>query len=137
MAFTLALIIKKQGDIVKFKHLTQYLLALLFVLGGPVYAQTDCGVLPEKPSIVDGSTATMEELVANSQAVKSYIGDVDNFLDCYDAFMQSSDFSELPQKEKLVYANAMDNILEARNAIGPQFNAQVEAFRAAQPQESE
>ena len=52
----------------KFKHLTQYLLALLFVLGGPVYAQTDCGVLPEKPSIVDGSTATMEELVAALQA---------------------------------------------------------------------
>jgi hypothetical protein len=122
---------------VKIKTFAHCLTLLFAFTGSHAFAQTDCGVLPEKPSIVDGTSATMEELVANSQEVKSYIGDVDSFLDCYDTFMQSSGFSELPQNEKLVYANAMDSILEARNAIGPEFNAQVEAFRAAQPEESE
>ena len=121
----------------KIKTIMQSMTLLFAFTGSYALAQTDCGVLPEKPAIVDGATATMEELVTNSQQVKTYIGDVDSFLDCYDAFMQSNDFSELPQDEKLMYANAMDSILEARNAIGPEFNAQVEAFKEAQPAESE
>ncbi len=119
------------------KTFAQYLAVLLLLVGGKAFAQSDCGVLPDKPTIVDGSTASMEELVANSEEVKGYISEVDSFLDCYDLYMQSSDFSELPQSEQVSYANAMEQILNARNSIGPEFNAQVEAFREAQPAESE
>ena len=118
-----------------FKNLAHYAALLLAFAGAPAFAQSDCGVVPEKPQIVDGATATMEELVANSEEVIDYIGEVDSFLDCHEAFMQEDSFSDLPENEQVGYANAMETILEARNAIGPEFNDQVQAFREAQPDE--
>jgi len=126
---------KIEGNKVNRKNLAQYVALLLVLVGAPAFAQSDCGVIPEKPAIIDGATATMEELVANSEEVKSYIGGVDTFLDCYETFMQSDSFANLPEDEQSVYANAMETILQARNAIGPEFNNEVQAFRDAQPAE--
>lgn len=100
----------------------------------PLAALADtCGEVPDAPEIISGDTATMEELVANSQTVKSYIADADAYLDCNEALAKSDAFKEMPVEEQKAVIDTSASLLESRNSIGDQFNAEVAAFKAANP----
>ena len=107
---------------------------LLFAGAGAAYAADTCGDAPEAPKLVDGATATMESLVANSAEVKKFIAAADSNLDCREAFTKSADFKAMSHDDQVAYSTVLAKLLKARNDIGDQFNAQVTAYKQAHPQ---
>ncbi len=97
----------------------------------PTLAQ-DCGEAPKAPELVDGSQATMEELKKNSEAVKTYIADADEYLDCREAYVTSDAFKEMQPARRKAYIDKNREVLSVRNAIGEDFNEQVLEYKAAQ-----
>lgn len=109
-------------------------MALGFAWGGTPARADECGPVPEAPAVVDGKTATMDELVANSQAVKAFIAAADDWLDCNEAFVQSDAFKKLSTAEQQRRLDLNSRLLDERNAIGDRFNEQVAAWKEAHPE---
>ncbi len=105
----------------------------LVVFSSPLLAN-DCGEVPQSPELVDGETATMDELVANSESVKTFIADADAYLDCNEAFVTSKDFKQLDAAEQKKYLDLNSSLLKDRNDIGEDFNTEVTEYKAANPQ---
>ena len=108
----------------------------LFMAGftsGSLFA--DCGSAPNSPEIPDGATASMEELVGASKAVKAFIANADIYLDCREAAMNSEEYKNLAEEEKNAWIEDVSLLTKSRNAIGDNFNAQVSAYKEANPQE--
>ena len=112
-----------------------YLVLVIALLGlfQQVSAQEEagCGDPPTEPTIVDGATASMEQLVANSKEVNLYITEADTFLDCSELRykrLSSSRVHKAPVAEQIRLVTAR------RNDIKDEFNDQVAAFREANPQ---
>ncbi|MFA5548537.1 MAG: hypothetical protein WDA10_08370 [Porticoccaceae bacterium] len=103
-----------------------------FCLGSTVMAN-ECGEPPAAPPLVDGATATMEAVVANSDEVKVYIADADKYLDCREAAIATEGFTALDKSAQDEYRAANKTVLDARNAIGEDFNKEVAAFKKANP----
>lgn len=96
-------------------------------------ALADCGSAPAAPEVPDGATVTMEELVAASNEVKTFIANADTYLDCRQAAMQSKTYKKLSDEEKDSWKEGMIALTKSRNEIGDNFNAQVQAFKEANP----
>lgn len=107
-------------------------LIALTVFSGQLAAEVtvDCGEQPVKPSIVDGATSTMEQLVANSKAVNAFIAEADEFLDCEERRYKKLSASKV-HKDRL--AAEIKAVTANRNDAGDEFNAQVAAYKAANP----
>lgn len=93
----------------------------------------DCGTAPQVPSLVDGAKATMEELVATSQGVKTYIADADKFLDCRESIAKGDGFKEMSADDQKAFLQVNTDVLNSRNGIGDAFNAEVAEYKAANP----
>lgn len=94
----------------------------------------DCGTAPSEPGVIDGASASMEELVENSEAVKDFIDEADAYLDCYTAYTKTAEFEQLADDAKQELIDTTNAVLEARNAIGSEFNEQVQAYKEANPE---
>ena len=112
----------------------QILFAFSILLGLSTTAMAqDCGVVPTKPEVVDGASSSMEQIIENSNEVKTYIAEADLYLDCHAAWRQLIAFRGLSRDEKDAIEAEIKVILDERNAIGDDFNAEVQAFRDANP----
>lgn len=105
----------------------------LALLSHQVRAQdsTGCGDIPIEPVIIDGATSALEQLVANSKEVNAYIAEADQFLDCSEALYKKVSSSRA-HKDKV--SEQVTSVTTRRNEIGEEFNAQVAAYKAANPQ---
>lgn len=93
----------------------------------------DCGDVPTKPMLVDGATSSMDQIVANSEDVKGYIAAADLYLDCHAEWRKLIAFRGQSRDDRDVIEEEIKVILDDRNAVGDDFNAEVQAFRAANP----
>lgn len=91
-----------------------------------------CGDLPIDPDLVDGSAASLDELVENSKAVNKFIEDADKYLDCQDGMSKFA--KNMPEDMQVQRATIMTVLLNRRNAIGDEFNAEVAKYREANPE---
>lgn len=110
------------------------MLGLALVATSSLTLADTCGTAPSAPTLPDGSKATMDELVASSQDVKTYIAAADTFLDCRDAFGKGEEFKTLAPEKQAELINHSKEILDVRNAIGDAFNAEVAKYKAANPE---
>lgn len=111
------------------------LFQLILLLGVSATAMaSDCGDAPSEPDIIDGASASKEELVENSNAVKDFIDEADAYLDCSTAYVKTPDFEQLADDAKKELIESTKAVLEARNTIGPEFNEQVQAYKEANPE---
>lgn len=94
----------------------------------------DCGEIPVKPEVIDGASTTMDELVANSIAVKSFIANADTYLDCSFAYRDTTEYKDLGRRAKLSIVETGEDLLDDRNDLGDEFNEQVKAYQAANPE---
>ncbi len=116
------------------KYLRVFAITAGFSLfGAMAYGADDCGEAPEKPEILDGAEATMEELVTKSNQVTAFIEKADEYLDCKEAYGQSEEFQELSEEEQVSWHKDRMELLDERNGIADEFNAEVAAFREANP----
>ena len=104
----------------------------LLVISSSVYAQ-ECGESPTAPAVVDGASATLEELKQNSDDINAYIVIADEYLDCTHAFEDSRDFDTLGVDAKEQFRAEASAVLAARNEIADEFNLQVAAYQEANP----
>lgn len=87
-----------------------------------------CGDLPSAPEIIQGIDASLEELIANSKSVNAFIEKADQYLDCQAVFNKKT--KKLPESVQ----EQLTALLNHRNEIGDEFNAQVAAYREANPE---
>ena len=116
-----------------YNNIIRPVLFSLALVSSPLFA-LDCGEVPAEPEVIDGANATMDELVANSQSVKAFIAGADTFLDCGESYVKSDEFKALGADEQKEILDRNARILAERNGIGEKFNAQVAAYKAANPQ---
>jgi hypothetical protein len=108
------------------------------LLVGPAFA--DCVAPKEEVKIPNGSTATMDEMLAakhaikdNDDAVKGYADCLKNELDAKLAAGGDKMKDEEKQKINLDYANRQNAAVDKLQKLGDQFNAEVRAYKAAHP----
>ncbi len=109
--------------------------AVLALAAGPVYA--DC-TYPRAPTrIPDGSTASLDEMMAAKQEVKEYNDATSAYLSCIqqerdDAIAKQGDKISAPDRAKLEHIEAEKHnaAIAQLQGIADRFNEQVRAFKA-------
>ena len=114
---------------------TWYLISILaagtILLARPVAA---CDY-PARPNIPDGATASKDEMLAASAAVKAYLAKVDEYLSCIEDVEKAAinSMAEKPDAKEIQRRNDMlnkrfDAANEEKALVGELFNQQVRTF---------
>ena len=92
---------------------------------------------PERISNVpDGNTATRDEMIAGKKAVQSYLGDMEEYLDCIEAEEAQAVIAmgdvddETKRQRKSTFDKKYNAAVEEMNLVAEQFNIQLRAFNA-------
>ena len=106
--------------------------ALLMVLATPAIA---CDY-PERPTLPDGNSAPKEDMIAAQSAVKEFIANVDEYLNCIEqeekdaiAAMDNPDEETIKRRDDLL-TKRFDAANEEKFLFGEQWNQQVRAYNA-------
>ena len=94
---------------------------------------------PEIPSAPDGSTASMDDMIAGQQAVKAFQAANTDYLSCIDSDMAAKKAAALEGNgaAKADYEAATDAYNAAvanEEAVASAFNSAIRAYKAANPQ---
>lgn len=116
-----------------------YLLATL-LMGSSMAMAADC-VQPETPALPNGASATMDEMIAGQQAVKSFQADNVEYMRCLDEAMQKAKIAVEkgkgdPEANQAAYGEAVEAYNEAvstEESVAGQFNTEIREFKAANP----
>jgi hypothetical protein len=115
------------------------LLALLAL--GSSMAMAEC-VQPESPTLPDGSSATMDDMIAGQQAVKAFQAANLEYMGCletqFTAAKKTIEDGKASDAEALKAAyekdvEAYNEAVSAEEALAGQFNTEIREFRAANP----
>ncbi len=107
-------------------------------LAGPAMAQGAC-VRPTAPAPVDGSTATMEQLLGAKTQTSAFIAASDAFQTCVIDDLTAQRAAAKTNKTKVPSetVKAADALISANQAdkerVGTEFNTAVKAYKAAHP----
>ena len=83
-------------------------------------------VLPEAPAIADALSATMDEMVENQTAVRSFMAASEAHLGCLAEVIESPD---LAREERAYLTSVHNRVVDAMEAVAGDFNDQVRLFR--------
>ena len=115
------------------------LLALLAL--GSSMDMADC-VQPESPTLPDGSSATMDDMIAGQQAVKAFQAANLEYMGCletqFTAAKKTIEEGKASDAEALKAAyekdvEAYNEAVSAEEAMAGKFNTEIREFRAANP----
>jgi hypothetical protein len=105
---------------------------------GSAMAQGAC-VRPAAPAAMDGTTATLEQLLANKTDVATFIGASDTFQTCVLGDLAAKKAAAKKAKANLdpAVVKAAEDEVSANQAdkerVGTAFNAAAKAYKAAHP----
>jgi hypothetical protein len=108
---------------------------------GSSMAMAEC-VQPETPSLPDGASATMDEMIAGQQAVKTFQAANLEYMGCLEGEFTSAKTAieggkaEDPKALQAAYEQSVDAYNEAvstEEEVAGQFNTEIREFRAANP----
>ena len=83
-------------------------------------------VPPEVPAIVDARSATMNEMVENQTAVRSFMAASEEHLEC---LAEVIDAQDLAREERAYLTSVHNRVVDAMEAVAGDFNDQVRLFR--------
>ena len=83
-------------------------------------------VPPEVPAIVDARSATMEEMIGNQAAVRTFMAASEEHLECLAVVIDSPD---LLREQRAYLTSAHNRVVDAMEAVAGDFNDQVRLFR--------
>lgn len=107
----------------------------LGLAGFAAAAQAECVYPEQSVEMPDGTTATKEEMVAAQKAVKAYIADMEDYLDCLKeehaaAVAEAGDVDEeVAAKREAMFTKRHDAAVDQMHLIGARFNEQVRAYK--------
>jgi alpha-beta hydrolase superfamily lysophospholipase len=112
--------------------------ALLMAGAVPSFAQDTCPE-PPIPTVVDGSTATRDQLVAGIAAVKAYIAASDTYQSCINDYVTAAkaqaDKDKKPMDKAIIQTEG-DRVTANQNnkqKVGDAINVSIGAFKKAHP----
>jgi hypothetical protein len=90
----------------------------------------------EHPSMIhsmpDGSTATMDDMIAAQTAVKTYMADMETYLACLNEDIEASGEDAAAEFKTLMVTRYNTAVTELET-VAAAFNQQLQAYRAANP----
>jgi len=89
---------------------------------------------PPLVAVPDGETATVEELVAAQAGVKTYMAEMELYLECIDEETAVAG-DDAPAQYKAIMASRYNAAVAEMEAIAESFNNQVKAYKEAHPEE--
>lgn len=105
------------------------------LMAAPVHA--DCPYPPAPDKLPDGSSATMDEMVAGQKAVKAYDKAINDYVTCIDheldeAIKKGGDQLKPQQKEGMQKLEMQKHnaAIDQLQSIADRFNEQVKVFKA-------
>ena len=106
--------------------------ALMFFAQGAL----GCDYPERVGNVPDGNTATRDEMVAGKKAVQSYLGEMEQYLECIEAeeaqaVIAMGDIDdETKRQRKSTFDKKYNAAVEEMNLVAEQFNIQLRAFNA-------
>ena len=112
-------------------------IALLFSMGAAQALAADCA-MPAMPTIPNGESATMEEMIKGQQGVKAFQAGAAEFRDCQDDAMAELKASvaegnpDAAPKYEAATAKYNESVA-LEEQLAEQFNQAIRAYKAANP----
>jgi len=91
---------------------------------------THCNI-PTQPGTPDGAKATMEDMIAAQQAMKSFLANGDVYLECLTS-AEANFGPELTPEHRASLVASHNDMVEAMEGIASKFNEAVRAYKARQ-----
>lgn len=115
------------------------LAVLGFSLGAAGHVAAEC-VAPETPTMPDGSSATMEEMLAGQKAVKAFQAANLEYMTCLDPLIAAATEKATGEAATAEDIAAVKSLEEQYNAavsseeeLAGQFNTEIREYKAANP----
>jgi hypothetical protein len=115
--------------------------ALLAIALTSSFAIADDCVKPDAPTIPDGASSTMEQMLAGQKAVKAFQAANLEYMGCLEPMVSAAQANVLEEEGSEEAVAAYKKLEETYNAavsmeeeIAGAFNAQIKAYKAAHPQ---
>ncbi len=116
--------------------------ALSLILGSSMASAADC-VNPDAPSIPEGASSTMEQMIAGQKAVKAFQATNIEYMSCLNTrineaeanFAATTDTTEKEASQKISSesADAYNQAVSAEESVAGAFNAAIRDYKAANP----
>lgn len=112
-------------------------LALILALSSSALIAEECS-MPDMPTLPDGNSATMEEMIAGQQAVKAFQASVEAYRGCQDSMMETlktrvAEGDEAAVDDFQAATDAYNTSVSLEEKLAEQFNQAIRDFKAANP----
>ena len=112
-------------------------LALILALSSSALIAEECS-MPDMPTLPDGNSATMEEMIAGQQAVKAFQAEVETYRGCQDTMMATlktrvAEGDEAAVDDFQAATDAYNTSVSLEEKLAEQFNQAIRDFKAANP----
>ena len=120
------------------------IITLALVLGSPLTI-ADC-MSPDAPTLPDGASSTMQDMIAGQQAVKAFQAENIAYMDCVEKMMGETEAAaakmaktgsdEEKASSTAAYENAVNqynNAVSTEEEVAGQFNTELREYKAANP----
>lgn len=115
------------------KFVPAFAIGLMLALPVAAPALADDCTRPPAPTVPQGATASNDQMVAASGAVKTYMAETESYLSCLqaqEALMKDQLTPELQQD----MLNRYNSAVESMEAVAAEYNQAVRDYKAANPQ---
>jgi hypothetical protein len=112
--------------------ISRFALSVVTIFAAPFALACD---YPHRAEIPDGTSASKEQMIDGQRGVKSYMGEMENYLSCIEAAEQETvaggdDVDEDSKQQRIEMFNKKYNAaVEEMNLVAEEFNVQVRAFK--------
>ena len=115
--------------------------AIGLFLGSTLVVADDC-VMPEAPTMPDGASATMEQMIAGQTSVKAFQAANIEYMACVETGLNAAgaqlsaatgDDKQPAQEAYNEIEAAYNGAVSAEEEVAGQFNAAIRAYKAANP----
>lgn len=87
---------------------------------------------PALVEVPDGASATIEQMVAAQASVKTYMAEMDTYLNCVNGELEAAG-DDAPEEFKTIMIERHNAAVTEMEAVAASFNEEIAAFRAANP----
>ncbi|MDX1733592.1 MAG: hypothetical protein R3228_04465 [Halioglobus sp.] len=108
-------------------------------LGSAGHAWAECAA-PEAPTMPDGGSATMDDMLAGQKAVKAYQAANLEYMNCLEPMIEAATAKargESATEEDMAAAKALEEkfnaAVSAEEDVAGQFNTEIREYKAANP----
>lgn len=88
---------------------------------------------PPLVAVPDGEAASIDEMVAAQQSVRTYMEAMDAYLNCVNGELQAAG-DDAPEEFKAIMVSRHNAAVEEMEMVAASFNDQIAAFREANPE---